>query len=191
MDYIKFLGCLLIISTHHIKATPYQVMIEPLWHEISVSKIEDYSREKWVVIGKITLKHTTRETIKLDSLSIAWQGNQIDQLFGSLYRADITDMFLPIESYLVADSIWSEQSQKMYFSLEKPLMLEPATTFYLVLAVPLALEKDIKTGSFFIVQESLPREFKYYAQSNKTDLTFSSKIAHSYNPLKMVSSHRS
>jgi hypothetical protein len=190
MKHIGILTGLFIFSATCAEKLPYNVSIDPMWYELDAkTNIQKHSGEKWVVVGKITLKHTTKETIRLNTLSINWQGKPLNHLFGSLYKADATDTFLPIESYLVADSLWHKNTQNMHFNCEKPIMLDPITTFYIVLTIAEDIESCIKSGTFTIAQESLPREFQRFTQNNSDCLKFSIKTARSYNPLKVVSAY--
>lgn len=140
------------------------VAIESLWRELNnPAQSNQLADEKLVVIGKITFKNKTDESIKLNTMHLTWHGSPINYMLGSLYKADPDNTFLPIDAYLVCDSTWNKTDQKLMLTFAKSESLSSATTFYMVLTIPKNLEPKLKNGYFQIATHNLPSEFRTYA----------------------------
>lgn len=127
---------------------------------------------KWIVVGSITFRKRTREPIKLHALKLKWEGKQLDQLQGSLYKKFPEKPFLAIEKNLVSDSSWNKIHQVMTLDFtDAQQTIGPHTEFYLVLTVPSSIESIIKQGSFSLLNSGLPESFQ-----NRKDLRLD--IAH-------------
>lgn len=163
-----------------------KVSLEPLWFELDQN---DDSQKlfggKWIVSGKITFSYKTKEHIKLEKLQLNWNGEPIEYVLGTLYKADADDKFLPIESYVICDSNWNRSRQTMSLNFAKPYLLDPISTFYLVLTVPEHLEKNLKNGIFSMAAETLPRAFRSYANNNPLSLTLGEHSQHK-TPIKTI-----
>jgi hypothetical protein len=125
---------------------------------------------KWMLVGSITFKKKAKDPIYIDTISLHWNGEQLDNLIASLYKKNISKDFLPIEDNLICDGIWNKKKQTLILNFDEKETLDPTTIFYLVLTIPETVEQLLKTGSFQIEEESLPQPFKHCAQSEKLSL---------------------
>lgn len=194
MKYKNVLALLTILSASHIFAEnePFQVIIEPKWEELDADQAACCRfGGKWVLAGSIVFKKKANEAVTLDKLILSWNGNKIDQLYGSLYVKEYTQPFLPINDYLVCDSSWNKAQQKLVLKFNQPHTLGPTNIFYLVLTVPDQLENIIRNGYFTIERDFLPEQYKENNSPSKLALTMRKKTLVACAPKKLTAhSHR-
>ena len=149
------------------------IHLEPIWQnlETNPAKIKQFGG-KWILIGSITFKKRSRDTIYLNNLHLCWQGKPINNLIGTLYKKTAGKDFLPIEENVVCDGAWNNQQQKLLLTFDKQFALGLNNTFYLVLTVPETLEPDLRQGSFTLDEKSLPEPFKFYLHNKQLALAY-------------------
>jgi hypothetical protein len=108
------------------------------------------SPDKRVLIGEITLK--SKDSVFLDELVARWRGGNVGNLVASLYTKKITDHKspVPIDDNLICDGTWNPQTREFVFPVKKKLVA--SDTYYLMLHMPAKFEKQLRTGSFEIIQ---------------------------------------
>lgn len=138
---------------------PFQILLEPLWVNF-VSDMNQEFGEQWILAGNITFKKKALETVHLDRIVLAWHGIPLEHLESSLYKKSLQDAFMPIDEYLICDGKWNKRQQWLTFKFNYQLHLNYTNTFYLVVTVPDELVEEFKKGSFELVPEFLPEQFK-------------------------------
>lgn len=153
----------------------FSVILEPKWEnlESNTKKTEEFGG-KWVLVGSITFKKNSKESVNLNNIYLRWQGENIENLVGSLYKKKSDKNFIPIQDYLICDSVWNKAKQTLILKFDEKQTLGPSTTFYLVLTIPEKIEKKVQNGSFIIEKEHLPDQFKGYAQQHSLSLALHS-----------------
>jgi hypothetical protein len=148
---------LLLSCTNVLCVSPIELTIIPAWDHLDTNPktIEQFGGT-WILAGTLEVKKRSSESIKLDKLVLRWHGKRINNLLGSLYKKDLDKAFIPIEDYLICDSIWDQASQKLILQFDTPLTLEAHTTFCLVLTIPRHLESTMNKGSFHLEITALP-----------------------------------
>lgn len=137
-------------------STPHDILFSlkasSTWREFSQvqTKQRKKNTEKRILIGEITLK--SKDSIFLDELIARWRGENIGNLIASLYSKKITDHKspVPIEDNLICDGTWNPRRREFVFPVKKKLVA--SDTYYLMLHMPAKFEKQLKTGSFEIIQ---------------------------------------
>ena len=153
-------------------ATDCMISMEPQWHNICTDPdhIVRFGG-KWIVVGSITFRKKSKDPAKLGLLKLAWHGENIDHLHGSLYKKIPDKEFLAIEQNLVCDSNWNKARQEMVLDFRDNLQtLGPLNIFYLVLTVPPAMENRIKSGSFSLLNRALPESLQTNREPLKLDI---------------------
>ncbi|MDR3549880.1 MAG: hypothetical protein P4L31_00565 [Candidatus Babeliales bacterium] len=166
---------LFICSTaiHASQLDDFDVMLTPQWQDLESN--EDKAKEfggKWILAGSITFKKKAKDTVHLHRIYLQWNGNRIESLCGSLYKAESDRSFLPIQENLVCDGVWNKCQQTLMLNFDKKETLGFANTFNLVLTVPDDLEAILKTGHFNIIPSYLPEPFKMCARKDSLSLAF-------------------
>lgn len=161
----------------------FKVVVEPLWHSLDSDplRIQQFGG-KWILAGSITFKKRSSEAVFLDELQLAWKGEKIEQLVGSLYEKNEAGAFIPIEKYFVCDSNWKKSTQQLLLRFEHPLTLGAINTFYLVLTVPEDIEHILKNGSFYIEQAGLPLPYREYVKDHELALALHEALPSIKNP---------
>ncbi len=139
------------------KNDDFTIIIEPKWQDLE--REPDKAKEfggKLILVGSITLKKRSKEHVALSRIYLRWEGQEIDNLVGSLYKKEPDKDFHPIEEYLICDGIWNKSKQRLVFEFDEKQTLGAHNIFYVVLTVPPALEKILKTGRFHIEHSCLP-----------------------------------
>ena len=159
---IKYIVSLLILGiwyTMQGRSTGdnFEVTVQPAWNILDSDTHQAIQLGgAWVHAGIISIKKKTQDAVYLDSLTLIWYGDHIKSLSAALYRKPLDKLFLPIEQNLICDSSWIENQQKLVFRFNQSLLLEPLTTYYIVLTIPSELEITVKHGSFAIARNTLP-----------------------------------
>lgn len=151
-------GALFFIA-HTIYSSGLEIKIEPNWHYLDNDNIKTKipnANKNWIFAATIFIKKRIEGPVVLDKLVLAWKGNCLDSLLGSLYRKKPGRRFLPLEDYVICDSIWNKKEQKLIYKFDRPISLETQTELCLVLTVPNDLENIIKSGQFELMQDELP-----------------------------------
>jgi hypothetical protein len=139
------------------KTDDFSIIIESKWQDLEKepAKAKEFGG-KLILVGSITLKKRSKEHVSLSKIYLRWNGCQIENLIGSLYKKELDKDFHPIEEYLVCDGVWNKNKQRLLFEFDEKQTLGPTNIFYLVLTVPEELEKTLKNGSFEIEHSCLP-----------------------------------
>lgn len=158
----KFVPSLLVSQQFTIK-------IEPKWDDLDKNNKLSQFDDKWILAADITIKKTSPNYVALNELNLCWHGKsgkKINQLIASLYEKNSDKNFMPIEQYLICDSIWKKSEQKLILKFKEPKMLFAVNKFSLVLTVPKELINTLKSGHFTLDTECLPIEYQEYAAIN-------------------------
>ncbi len=161
-------------------SAPYQsfnnglsITLTPAWQQIGHGKaLANNFGGAWMCVGTITIKKRVNETLSLTEAAFHWNGSPIKSLHASLYRKN-GEPFLAIEENLVSDGVWKSNQQLLSFSFSNKQVLDPITTFYLVLTVPSPLEQRLKKGSFQLLASHLPAHIQPYLENKPLSLTLS------------------
>lgn len=158
-----------------LKASPaHEIAIESCWKDLDES--ERHAQQfggKWVWSGTFVFKKRSKEPIALYNLDVAWNGETIKNLTGSLFRKEPGKQFYPLEETLISDGQWKPKDQTLHFHFNHKENLNPVTIFCLVLTIPQDLESKLRKGQFALKQESLPYPFRSALKKKK--LSFSLK----------------
>lgn len=173
MRSIFFIGAITYLSIQ-AHDEPFKVILKAKWHDLDSNpqRVKTFGG-KWVIAGSITFKKRTQEVIFLNQLQLTWEGENIDQLAGSLYEKNDMSAFLPIEKYLVCDSRWKKSTQQLVMKFNRTFTLGAVNTFYLVLTVPDDVEKKLKQGRFKLEQVGLPTHYRQYVKGRKLSIALS------------------
>jgi hypothetical protein len=166
-----------IITQATITGDMFQVVLEPQWQNLD----NDINRQHdgaWILIGNITFTKKAKDPVSLDRIVLSWQGNTIDQLYGSLFKQDAHNTFLPIEDNVICDGEWSKKRQQLTLKFDQQHKLGHINTFYLVVAIPTQLEPVLKEGNFSVAHEFLPTPFKNQIKTQKITLNKKIRIQH-------------
>ena len=170
--YALMFSTVITVLTLQAKQEPFKVIVQAQWKNLDSNpqRIKRFGG-KWILAGSITFKKRSPEMVFLDEIQLTWKGKKINQLTGSLYEKNNMSLFLPIEKYLVCDSIWKQSTQQLFLRFNRPLTLGAVNTFYLVLTVPEELETVLKSGQFSIEQNGLPLPYRDYVKEHELSLT--------------------
>jgi len=174
MKYVTYLIPVFMLtapSSLYTTTNEFSVVLESKWEnlESNTKKIKEFGG-KWVLVGSITFKKNSKESVNLNEIYLSWQGETIKNLVGSLYKKKSDKDFIPIQDYLICDSAWNKTKQTLILKFDEKQTLGPTTTFYLVLTIPEEIEKIVKKGSFVVEKEYLPEQFKVYALQHNLSL---------------------
>lgn len=174
MKYVTYLipvFMLTALSSLYTTTNEFSVVLESKWEnlESSTKKTKEFGG-KWVLVGSITFKKNSKESVNLNEIYLNWQGETIENLVGSLYKKKSDKDFIPIQDYLICDSAWNKTKQTLILKFDEKQTLGPSTTFYLVLTIPEEIEKTVRKGSFVVEKEYLPEQFKVYARQHNLSL---------------------
>jgi len=151
------------------------IQIEPKWEDLDKNKKITTFQDKWILAGDIIIKKLAPDFISLNELNLLWKGEKINNLIGSLYEKNSDSNFMPIEKYLICDSVWKKSEQKLILKFDKPKTLYAKNKLSLVLTIPKEMEETLKKGSFTIESEVLPEPYKEYASKNNLCLCFTNQ----------------
>lgn len=170
--YILLFGTVIAVLPVQARQEPFKVIVKAKWKNLDSNpqRIKRFGG-KWILAGSITFKKRSPEMVFLDEIQLTWKGKNIDKLMGSLYEKNNMSLFLPIEKYLVCDSMWKQSTQQLFLRFNRPLTLGAVNTFYLVLTVPEELETVLKNGRFSIEQDGLPLPYREYVKGHELSLT--------------------
>ncbi len=175
MKHLMYMWCLLNVALLQAQlpdADDFQLIIEPKWQNLEMDSTQsDKFGGKWLLVGSITFRKKAKESVNLTQLELRWNGQEINDLLGSLYRKDPDKDFLPIEDNLVCDGTWNKTRQLLKLTFDEKETLGLVNIFYLVLTIPETMEPLVKKGSFEIVQRSLPEPFRLATLSHKLSLS--------------------
>ena len=161
------------LSTLFLHTAPaHEISIESCWTDLDHSErhIKQFGG-KWIWSGTFVFKKRSKDPIALHTLDVAWTGDSLNNLSGSLFKKDPGKKLYPIEDNLVSDGQWKEKDQTLHFHFNDKENLNPVTTFCLVLTIPQELESKLRKGQFALKHESLPDVFKNTIRKKK--LSFS------------------
>lgn len=167
-------------------AEEFNIILKSKWCDLdgNCTKVNDFGG-KWVLVGSITFKKRCKDPICIETISLHWNGEQLDNLIASLYKKNLEkDHFLPIEENLVCDGTWNKTKQTLLLNFDEKENLAPTTIFYLVLTVPESIEPILKNGFFSLEEHYLPKPFKQCAQTEKLSLAINTTPSknHSFAP---------
>lgn len=156
------------------------VSLSPLWQDLegSPERAQTFGG-KLMLVGAITFKKRMPEHIKLQKLSLRWQGpnnEQLPDLACSLYQKDLNKEFLPIQEFLVCDGMWNATKQLIDFTFDQTKTLSTYDIFYVVITVPELHEDTIKKGSFVLLDSSLPEIIKESIHNKPLILSFETMV---------------
>jgi len=153
------------------KTDQFSIVVEPKWEDLEKNNTRKAFDDKWILAGDITFKKKAPEYITLKELHIVWKGEKVNNLLASLYEKDSYGEFMPIEKYLICDSVWKKSEQKLILRFQKPKTLYTVNTLSLVLTIPKNLEEKIKKGHFDIETSTLPMQYKEHLEEKDLRLT--------------------
>ena len=156
----------------------FTIKLETKWEDLEKNKKRKIFADKWILAGDIIIKKTAADYVSLHELHLHWNGKKIDKLIASLYEKNSDKNFMPIEKYLLCDSIWKKSEQKLILKFEKPKTLYAVNKLALVLTVPTEIEHALKKGHFTIDADYLPEPYKEYAAENSLCLYLGAKTIH-------------
>jgi hypothetical protein len=181
MNTILHILSIILICTHSLYALQNEatnhgvsITVTPAWLPIGHGKASTNEfGGAWICAGTISIRKRVNETLSLTEAAFKWNGGPLDKLHASLYRKN-SEPFLAIEENLVSDGIWRPQQKMLTFSFDSKQILDPVTTFYLVLTVPPHLEQQLKKGSFELLVSHMPAELQPYLEHKSFLLSLSS-----------------
>jgi len=152
---------------------PFSIKLEPkwkdLWIDLEKNKKRKIFQDKWILVGEIIIRKTASDYVSMHELHLTWHskdGKKLEKLIASLYEKNSDKNFMPIEKYLICDSIWKKSEQRLILKFEKPKTLYAVNTLSLVLTVPNDMIETLKNGHFTIDSQYLPEAYKEYAAEN-------------------------
>ena len=151
------LTCLSCQGLKFKERPPFTVKITPHWVDFSTPKMSALE-EHWVLVSVVSLRKTIKGQIQLKNFDLNWHGEPLDYMLGSLFKGAPGKPFMPIDKFIVTDSIWNKSNQTMNFHFDQPLTLDALTELYLVLTIPDESLESITSGHFSINTDSLPAE---------------------------------
>jgi hypothetical protein len=163
-----------LLPTQTCKAEEFNIILKSKWCSLddNCTKSTEFGG-KWILVGSITFKKRCKDPVCIETISLRWNGEPLDNLTASLYKKNLDkDNFLPIEENLVCDGIWNKNKQMLLLNFDEKENLAPTTIFYLVLTIPEAIEPILKKGSFSLEEQYLPKPFKQCVQTEKLSLAF-------------------
>jgi len=155
-----------------ITSEQFTIKIESKWKDLERDRKKNIFKDKWIWAGDIIIKKTASEYVSLHELHLTWKGKKIDQLIASLYDKNNDKTFMPIEKYLICDSIWKKSEQRLILKFEKPKTLYSVNKLSLVLTLPQEMIHVLKNGHFTIDSEYLPRPYQEHAAEHNLCLCF-------------------
>lgn len=172
---MKYTVTLLLISTATTLSTYCQecdILLVPRWENLEKQNMIERDLEgKWILVGSITFHKKSKEYVKLEKLRLAWHGEQINHLSGSLYKKMPDKQFMPIEEYLVCDGSWNKRNQQLILDFpDRKQTLGPCNIFYLVFSISDTMEEPLKHGYFSLTETNLPDSLYRNDQDLKLDL---------------------
>jgi len=174
MRYALACGVICTSLANTTNQEPFKILLEPKW--VNLDTNPERAKEfggKWILAGSITLKKRSPEVLFLDKMKLTWEGEKIEKLIGSLYEKNDMMEFLPIEKYLLSDSMWKSSTQQMILHFHRPLTLGAINTLYLVLTVPEELENILKKGKFTLEHVNLPVQYRHHVKGQELSIALS------------------
>lgn len=155
-------------STQYARNNGCEILLDPRWVNLGKDTTDSANfGSKWVLVGVITLRKTSKQPVILRQLTFEWLGKPISCLFGSLYKGYPNKNFLPLEENLICDSLWDSKQQTLKCIFDEKLILGPLSIFYLVLTVPASLEKTISCGALKLLYEQMPAPYNGLKPENR------------------------
>lgn len=159
-------------STPSERPNDLTITLTPSWQKLGHGKAAKSGfGGMWIHAGTLIIKKKFNENVYLTSAVFNWHGKAIPELHASLYRKN-GEPFLPINDNLISDGNWKAHQQQLTFTFDERQLLDPVTTFYLVLTVPPHLEERIKEGRFELAIDSLPEQVQPYIDNKSLSLSF-------------------
>jgi len=158
-----------------ITSDQFTIKIESKWEDLDKDRKKRIFQDKWIWAGDIIIKKTASDYVSLHELHLRWNGKKIEQLIASLYVNEQKKTVMPIEKYLLCDSIWKKSEQRLILKFEKPKTLYSVNKLSLVLTVPQKMEHVLKDGHFTIDAEYLPRPYQEYATEHNLCFCFNNQ----------------
>jgi len=117
MKYVTYFIPIFVLTTApslYTTANEFSVILEPKWEnlESNTKKTKEFGG-KWILVGSITFKKNSKEPVNLSKIYLNWQGETIKNLVGSLYKKKSNKDFIPIQDYLICDSVWNKTKQTL------------------------------------------------------------------------------
>jgi len=154
----------------------FSITLKSKWEDLDKNKKRKIVfNDKWILAGDITFKKKAPDFIFLQELHLKWKGKKISNIIGSLYEKNNYGNFMPIEKYLICDSKWKSSEQKLILRFPKPRTLYAVNTLSLVLTAPKEVVDILKNGYFELESETLPAQYKEYAQEHNLKLALGNK----------------
>lgn len=135
-------------STPHEHLPLFSLHTTATWKEYSLksSKIQ-FIKEKWAWAYSLILK--SKSPIKLNNLTLQWNGDKIDNLSASLYqKKEREKVVIPIQKNLVCDGSWDSKRQQMRFPINEKIVA--TNKYHMLLSFPKNIEHALKKGLFVI-----------------------------------------
>lgn len=177
---MKCLTCstFIILFTGSLSNTleDFSILLESKWQNLEHNQEKNKAfGGKWILIGSIIFEKKSEEVISINKINLQWNGDNIENLIGSLYKKHPEKNFIPIQDNLVCDGIWNKTKQLLMLKFDNKLSLGPTTTFYLVLTIPEHIEPVLKKGSFCLEEHCLPDPFKHCAHKRQLSIAINEK----------------
>ena len=177
---MKCLTCstFIILFTGSLSNTleDFSILLESKWQNLERNQEKNKAfGGKWILIGSIIFEKKSKEVISINEINLQWNGGNIENLIGSLYKKHPEKNFIPIQDNLVCDGIWNKTKQLLMLKFDNKLSLGPTTTFYLVLTIPEHIEPVLKKGSFCLEEYCLPDPFKHCAHKQQLSIAINEK----------------
>lgn len=159
-------------ATSPIGASDCDILLAPRWDNLEKNSVnQNRFGGKWMLVGSITFRKTSKQSAKLGKISLQWHGDHIQNLSGSLFKKIPEKSFMPIDDNLLCDGSWNKKEQCLILDFHnKQQTLGPRSIFYLVFTIPEAIEGALKNGHFSLAQTNLPETLYKNNQDLKLDL---------------------
>lgn len=171
------------------KKPPCELKVMAEWVDLDEKERTETFGGRWVKVATFIIKRRSKDTIPLQEINLAWNGEKIDHLDASLFRKkDPYGDFAPLEENLVCDGIWHNKDQILQLKFNEREYLQPTTIYCLVLTVQQPLEKKLKTGHFALLSAKLPRQLQPAAEQKqfKISMLAQNKNRRSHRLTRMV-----
>lgn len=166
-----------LISSASFCMHDFSITLEPIWKDLESNQAATQQfGGKWILIGSITFKKKSGETVFLHNLRLQWKGSAITTLFGTLYKKVDGKTFLPLEENMICDGTWYPHDQSLVLNFNKKITLGISNTFYLVLTVPEDVEQQLKKGYFALDEKMLPEPFIQYMHGQQIALAYHEQL---------------
>jgi len=177
----------LFANSKDVPVDLYGIQVETKWENIEQNeeKIKQFG-SKWLLVGGITFKKKSKDSVNLSKLSLRWRGPKLCNITGSLYKKNPDRPFLAIEDQLLCDGIWNKTKQTLIFNFNEEQSLGPLNIFYVTLTVPAEIEALVKNGSFALDATGLPTPYRRRARNTQLVLAFDTLEIEQTKPLSIA-----